>query len=84
MNCDPKEACGFLIIPQLKRIGMIKSHLELLNVLKRGGQVFPKKITEYLDIFRFCFFLRKIQETLIIIWFLDGHKLAWHKDRVDA
>jgi pyruvate dehydrogenase E1 component alpha subunit len=44
---------------------MIKSHSELLNVLKSGGQEFPRNIIEDLAIFRFCFFLRKIQETLI-------------------
>lgn len=45
---------------------MFNSHSELLCILENGGQVFPKNIEAYLDVFRFCLFLRKIQQTLIM------------------
>ena len=44
---------------------MIQSHAGLFELLNTGAQAFPGDIAKHLDKFRFSFFLRKIQETLI-------------------
>lgn len=44
---------------------MVTCHSDLLDLLETDARVFPENIAEHLEVFRFGFFLRRIQETLI-------------------